>query len=249
MRRAVLKAYAQKPDREMVVTYELSEDRLICRSEIATTDLLWRPVRRVLRTPCGFMLYMNEQSVHWLPVRGFQDEKAVESFAEFASANLQGYEDVAKGKSKSGKAPLISKQAKKYLIIWLAAVMFLLLFMSAPNGNRYGHLMAQSMMTHGNVSKTFPGDTLTIRYQYEADGCMFQGQGPVGPPNKSVAQLAVGDPLEVYYDPANPNKSAAGKPGPILLRETGRVAQLAFLLPTFFMGIYFLSFSRRSNRR
>jgi dipeptide/tripeptide permease len=93
MRRGVLKNYAMKPDKDLVVTYELSEDRLVCKSEVASTDLLWRAIQKVLRTPDGFLVYLTDVQIHWLPMRGFQNEADQERFAQLAKAEGEDYRD------------------------------------------------------------------------------------------------------------------------------------------------------------
>jgi hypothetical protein len=92
LRRAVLKMYAKKPDRDLVITYELSADGLVCRSEIGSSDLLWRAIRRTTRTPQGFLLYPSDTMFHWLPVRGFGDAADIERFAQLAQSNSQQYD-------------------------------------------------------------------------------------------------------------------------------------------------------------
>jgi|SRR5439155_11621229 len=93
MRRAVLKMYAKKPDRDSLITYELSEDRLSCKSNVASADLLWRAIQRVLRSADGFLLYVTDMQIHWLPVRGFRDRADLERFAQIAKAKVEDYKD------------------------------------------------------------------------------------------------------------------------------------------------------------
>jgi len=90
-RRAVLKMYAQKPDRDLVVTYEISTDRIGTRSEVASTDMLWRTIMRAHKVPQGFLLYPTDQMFHWLPVRGFQDLADIERLAKIAKTNVKEY--------------------------------------------------------------------------------------------------------------------------------------------------------------
>jgi hypothetical protein len=93
MRRAVLKSYSKKPDRDMVVTYQISGERLLCQSEVASSDMLWRVVSRVLRTADGFLLYVSDTQVHWLPERGFQETADLDRFASLARTRGESYKD------------------------------------------------------------------------------------------------------------------------------------------------------------
>src|SRR5262249_14113759 len=92
-RRSILKVYAQKPDRDMVVTYEITSERVATRSEIASSDIIWRAISRGIRVPEGFLFYISDRMFHWLPVHGFQDTADVERLAQLAKSKVQQYED------------------------------------------------------------------------------------------------------------------------------------------------------------
>jgi len=94
-RRAVLKMYAQKPDRDMVVTYEFTTDRLVTRSEVASSDMLWPTILRAYRVPEGFLLYPTDRMFHWLPVHGFHDATDVERLAQMIRSNVSQYDHAA----------------------------------------------------------------------------------------------------------------------------------------------------------
>jgi hypothetical protein len=87
--------YAQKPDRDMLVTYEISTDCIATRSEVASTDMLWRTIVRAHRVPEGFLLYPTDRTFHWLPVHGFHDAADVERLAQLTQSNVQQYDHAA----------------------------------------------------------------------------------------------------------------------------------------------------------
>jgi hypothetical protein len=93
MRRAALSSYAKKPDRDLLVTLEFGEQGLSCKSDVAFSELLWCTICRVLRTREGFLLYLSDMQVHWLPVHGFQGTDALERFAQLAKAKVDDYRD------------------------------------------------------------------------------------------------------------------------------------------------------------
>ena len=93
MRRVVLKTYAKKPDKDLVITYQVSRERLSCKSEVASSDMLWRVVARVLRTVDWFLVYVSDTQVHWLPVRGFQEPADLDRFAAIARSKVESYND------------------------------------------------------------------------------------------------------------------------------------------------------------
>jgi hypothetical protein len=94
-RRAVLKMYEQKPDRDMVVTYQISTDSIAAQSDVASSSILWRTIIRAHRTPEGFLLYPTDQVFYWLPMRGFQDSADIERLAQLAKTNAKEYKTVA----------------------------------------------------------------------------------------------------------------------------------------------------------
>lgn len=93
MRRAVLKAYAKKPDRDMAITYQISEDGLSCKSDVGSSDMLWRIVCRVVRSADGFLFYVSDNLIHWLPARGFQEPADMDRLAALAKRKVESYTD------------------------------------------------------------------------------------------------------------------------------------------------------------
>ena len=91
-RRAVLKMYAQKPDRDMHVSYEISIDRISTKSEVVSTEMLWRTIVRAHKVPEGFLLYPSDRMFHWLPVHGFQNAADVERLAQLTKSSVKQYE-------------------------------------------------------------------------------------------------------------------------------------------------------------
>jgi hypothetical protein len=94
LQKAVLKAYEKKPDKDLVTTYELSEERLSCKSDVASSELLWRGIPKVQRFGEGFLLYVTDTQVHWLPIHGFQVPADADRFADLAKAKVGDYKDV-----------------------------------------------------------------------------------------------------------------------------------------------------------
>ena len=93
LRKAVLKTYAKKPDRDLVITYQFCEDRFSCKSDVSSSEMLWGTILRVLRTKEGFLLYVSDIQIHWLPVHGFQNPADVDRFADLARGKIGEYKD------------------------------------------------------------------------------------------------------------------------------------------------------------
>jgi hypothetical protein len=93
LRNLVLKAYEKKPDKDLVGVYELSEQGLSFKNDVTSSDLLWRAIPKVQRFGEGFLLYVSDTQVHWLPIRGFEVPDDVDRFADLAKAKVGDYKD------------------------------------------------------------------------------------------------------------------------------------------------------------
>ena len=79
IRRAVLKLYAQKNDRDREVRYEIFDDHLHCHTQLISVDHQWAGFQRVLQVSEGFLIYPSNQAFHWLPAHGFENPADIES--------------------------------------------------------------------------------------------------------------------------------------------------------------------------
>ena len=91
LRRVTLRHYAQRPDRDMVVTWEFHPDRIVSKTEASSATLEWRMISRVLQTKQGVLLYPNDRVFHWLPVHAFRDTADLQAFAELAKSKVKRY--------------------------------------------------------------------------------------------------------------------------------------------------------------
>lgn len=93
-RRAALKLYAQKPDRDMEVTWDISEDGVRSKTALAASENTWAFFQKVLRAREGFLLYPSGRVFHWLPMHAFRDTADVERFAQLAKSKVRDYAEV-----------------------------------------------------------------------------------------------------------------------------------------------------------
>jgi len=77
IRRATLKHYAQRPDRDVLVCWEFYPDRMVIKTEASSATLEWRMISRVLQTAQAFLLYPNDRVFHWLPLKALRDTAEV----------------------------------------------------------------------------------------------------------------------------------------------------------------------------
>jgi hypothetical protein len=93
LQKSVLKSYAKGPDKDLVIAYELSEEGISSKTDVASSNFLWRTIQRVLRTDDGFLLYRTDTHVQWLPTHGFQVPADADRFANLAKSKVTDYED------------------------------------------------------------------------------------------------------------------------------------------------------------
>lgn len=93
LRKAVLKAYEKKPDKDLVGVYELSEQGLSFKNDVTSSNLLWRAIPKVQRFGEGFLLYVTDTQVHWLPIHGFEVPADADRFADLAKTKVGDYKD------------------------------------------------------------------------------------------------------------------------------------------------------------
>jgi len=93
IRRAALKMYAQKPDRDMEVTYEISESGIRSKTSLAASENSWAFFQKVVRERDGFMLYPSGSMFHWLPMHAFRDPEDIERVVDLAKSKVKEYVD------------------------------------------------------------------------------------------------------------------------------------------------------------
>jgi hypothetical protein len=94
LRWVTLKNYAKLPAKDLPVTYEFSDDKFSVKNPVSSSEMLWRIVSKILRTKEGFLLYVTDTQIHWLPVHGFENGEAVDRFAVVAKGEIVNYTDV-----------------------------------------------------------------------------------------------------------------------------------------------------------
>jgi len=93
-RRAALKYFAKKPDRDMEVTWEISEKGVRSRTPLAASENTWSFFPKVIRAREGFLLYPSNHIFHWLPMHAFRNAEDAERFAQIAKSKVRDYTEV-----------------------------------------------------------------------------------------------------------------------------------------------------------
>jgi len=87
--------FRNMPNRDKLVTWEVTSDHLTAKTDLSTTDMLWDALVKVVRLRDGFLVSGNPGIFQWLPNHGFQDPADVERFAELAKSKVRQYNHAA----------------------------------------------------------------------------------------------------------------------------------------------------------
>ena len=95
VRRYLLKDYARRPDRDMMVYWEFYSDRITVKNEASSGTFEWRLISRILQVKEGFLFYKGDHLSNWLPVHAFQTESDKEAFIFMARSNVPQFDNNA----------------------------------------------------------------------------------------------------------------------------------------------------------
>ena len=91
----IRRQFEKRPDRDLEIEWEVSDDRIIARSELGQSEIAWRAFAKVVFTPSGVMLYPNDQLYQWVPRHGFAGAGDFERFAALARIKIPRHYEVA----------------------------------------------------------------------------------------------------------------------------------------------------------
>ena len=90
----VERAFAEDPDKDLEVEWQISAQTLKVKSSKWTSELTWPAITRAVCAPSGFLLYASGIPF-WLPRRGFSAGDAFEQLAEIIRAKVSDFNHVA----------------------------------------------------------------------------------------------------------------------------------------------------------
>ena len=119
----------------------------------------------------------------------------------------------------------------KYLLLYLALAIAIVLFIGSINWMTYYRLSKQGIGTKAVVTKTNCSNHMTFSYRFDFNGQSIGGSGGDGYGNPSCDTLRQGDPVLVYYLSSQPEINVPGDPKKRLTNETISIAGAALTLP------------------
>jgi len=92
-------------------------------------------------------------------------------------------------------------------------------------------LAKHGLRTTGTVTAIEPENHQIVRYRYSVSGKDYVESGHGGRGNPVFANIAIGQTLIVFYDPAKPETSTLGYPGNNLKVDLAGVVFVAIAIP------------------
>jgi hypothetical protein len=92
---AALRRFRHTQALDRLVTWEITDEQLTVKSDLASMTLRWNALIRVVRLPDGFLLGTDPGFFQWLPTHAFHEPPDIERFAELAKSKVRRY-DLAK---------------------------------------------------------------------------------------------------------------------------------------------------------
>ena len=119
----------------------------------------------------------------------------------------------------------------KYLLLYLALAIGIVLFLGSINWMTYYRLSKQGIGTGAVVTKTNCSNHMTFSYRFDLSGQKIDGFGGDGYGNPSCDTLKQGDSLLIYYLSSQPEINVPGDPKERLNNETISIAMAALIFP------------------
>jgi hypothetical protein len=119
----------------------------------------------------------------------------------------------------------------KYLLLYLALAIAIVLFIGSINWMTYYRLSKQGIGTKAVVTKTNCSNHMTFSYRFDFNGQSIDGSGGDGYGNPSCDTLKQGDPVLIYYLSSQPEINVPGDPKERLNNETISIAMAALIFP------------------
>jgi len=121
----------------------------------------------------------------------------------------------------------------KYLLLYLALVIAIVLFIGSINWMTYYRLSKQGIGTKAVVTKTNCSNHMTFSYRFDFSGQSIDGSGGDGYGNPSCDTLKEGDPVLIFYLASQPEINLPGNPKERLNNETISIAMASLIFPAF----------------
>jgi hypothetical protein len=91
-RRITRRVFLQSPDRDQLIEWTISPERLTVATRSSRLEADWTTVTRVVRSDAGFLLYFGPIA-RWIPVTAFGAAGDQDQLAQWATQRCPAFED------------------------------------------------------------------------------------------------------------------------------------------------------------
>lgn len=85
--------FAKRPDANMEIVWEISDDGIRTSSPIANSEIKWPIFQKVIAAPVGILFMPNAQIFHFLPLRAFATPADFEEVKALAQKHSREYRE------------------------------------------------------------------------------------------------------------------------------------------------------------
>jgi len=76
--------FSKRPDQDILVEWNITSEILRSNCDLGMSEFAWSAIRKIVISPEGILVYMNDQVFHWLPRKGFSSESDYDTFEVMA---------------------------------------------------------------------------------------------------------------------------------------------------------------------
>jgi hypothetical protein len=87
--------FRSNPNKDVLITWVLTEEKLYSEGEGFDFNLAWRKVFQVIDSPKGFLIYPQKNLYYWIPTSGFANQAEIECIRQFAKSNAINFKRVS----------------------------------------------------------------------------------------------------------------------------------------------------------
>ena len=82
------KQFRKRPDKDIDMEWNISFDIIHCKSALGSSEFVWSAIKKLVITPEGILMYVNDQIFNWLPYTGFSSDSDIGAFEEIAREHV-----------------------------------------------------------------------------------------------------------------------------------------------------------------
>lgn len=96
IRRSAEKGFDGRPDKNKLIRFIIHDDHIESSTEgLDESRIEWHTIEKVIETPTGFLLYLNQELFLWIPNEAIQPKGDITRLRQIAKAKVGNYQNAA----------------------------------------------------------------------------------------------------------------------------------------------------------